>query len=64
MAQALDSFTRASAYASFEEGIKGRIAPGQYADFTVLGADPFCTDPAKIKDIPILETWLGGTRVR
>lgn len=62
--QALDSFTKAGAYASFEEQHKGRIAPGQYADFTVLGADPFRTDPAKIKDIPILETWLGGNRVR
>ena len=61
--EALDSFTQAGAYAGFEEQVKGRIAPGQYADFTVLGADPFCTDPARIKDIPVLQTWLGGNRV-
>ena len=61
--EALDSFTKAGAYASFEEHRKGQIVPGHYADFTVLGADPFRTESAKIKDIPILETWLGGNRV-
>ena len=61
--EALDSFTKAGAYASFEEHTKGQIIPGQYADFTVLGADPFRTDPAQIKDIPVLQTWLNGERV-
>ena len=54
--EALDSFTSAGAYASFEENIKGRIAPGMLADFVVLGVNPFETDPAKIKDIPVLRT--------
>ena len=58
--EALDSFTQAGAYASFEEHLKGRIAPGQYADFVVLGADPFRTAPEKLRDIPILQTWLEG----
>jgi predicted amidohydrolase YtcJ len=61
--EAIDSFTRAGAYASFEEHTKGRIAPGYCADFVVLGEDPFRTTPAKIKDIPILQTWLEGERV-
>ena len=61
--EAIDSFTRAGAYASFEEQIKGRIAPGYYADFVVLGEDPFRADPAKIRDIPILQTWLNGEQV-
>ena len=61
--EALDSFTKGGAYASFEEHTKGRIAPGYCADFTVLGADPFRADPAEIKDIPVLQTWLNGTRV-
>ena len=61
--EAIDSFTQAGAYASFEEQIKGRIAPGFYADFVVLAGDPFRTDPAKIGDIPILQTWLDGERV-
>lgn len=61
--EALDSFTQAGAYASFEEHTKGRIAPGHFADFVVLGKDPFQTAPAKLKDIPILQTWLEGERV-
>lgn len=61
--EAMDSFTKAGAYASFEEQTKGQILPGQYADFTVLGADPFRTDPTRIKDIPVLQTWLSGKRV-
>ena len=61
--ETLDSFTKAGAYASFEEHTKGSITPGYYADFTVLGADPFRTDPAQLKDIPVLQTWLNGVQV-
>ena len=61
--QALDSYTAAGAYASFEEKRKGRIAPGMLADFTVLGADPFAVDSATIKDIPVLAVFSGGREV-
>ena len=61
--EALDSFTTAGAYASFEENIKGTIAPGMLADFVVLGADPFETDVNKLKDIPVLATYVGGKQV-
>ena len=61
--EALDSFTKAGAYASFDEDIKGQIRPSMLADFTVLGADPFVTDPSALKDIPIRSTWLGGQQV-
>lgn len=61
--EALDSFTRASARASFEEAVKGQIMPGMLADFVVLGGDPFSTDTAQIKDIPVLMTFLAGKRV-
>ena len=61
--EALDSFTCAGAYASFEENIKGTIAPGMLADFVVLGADPFETDVNKLKDIPVLATYVGGKQV-
>ena len=61
--EALDSFTSGGAYAGFEEDTKGRIAPGYLADFVILGADPFCTEVTKLKDIPIRETWLAGERV-
>lgn len=61
--EALDSFTRASARASFEENVKGQLVPGMLADFVVLGGDPFRTDVSQIKDIPVLMTFMAGERV-
>ena len=61
--EALDSFTIAGAKASFEEAIKGQIAPGMLADFVILGENPFNADVNKLKDIPILATYLGGNLV-
>ncbi len=61
--EALDSFTIRGAESSFDEERKGRIAPGMYADFVVLGEDPFQTEPEKLRGIPVLETYLNGRRV-
>ena len=33
------------------------------ADFVILGEDPFMTDPAQIRNIPILATYLAGRKV-
>jgi predicted amidohydrolase YtcJ len=51
------------AYASREESIKGSIAPGKLADFVVLADDPHTVDPAKLKDIQIVRTVVGGATV-
>ena len=61
--EALDSFTKMGAKASFEEAVKGQIQPGMLADFVVLGENPFEASPDKLKDIPIIATYLGGKRV-
>lgn len=61
--EALDSFTKMGAKASFEEAMKGEIKPGMLADFVVLGENPFETDPSKLKDILILSTYVGGKMV-
>lgn len=61
--EALDSFTKAGAWASFEEDLKGQILPGMLADFVVLGANPFETQASSLKDIPIWETYLAGKKV-
>lgn len=61
--EALDSFTKAGAYASFEENLKGQIIPGMAADFVILDSDPFEADSKKLKDIPILQTVLAGKTV-
>ena len=48
------------AYASKEESLKGSITPGQLADFVALAEDPHTIDPAKIKDIRVARTIVGG----
>lgn len=61
--EALDSFTSAGAYASFEEHCKGKILPGMLADFVVLDRNPFTEAPSTIRNISILETYVGGKLV-
>ena len=61
--EALDSFTLRGAEASFEERVKGRIAPGYLADFVVLSEDPFLVPPRSRHGIRVLETYLAGRRV-
>ena len=61
--EAIDSFTIASAHASFEESFKGRIKEGYLADFTVLKEDPFKSDPRHIHEIEVKEVYLGGRQV-
>lgn len=58
--EAIWIYTMASAYASFEEDLKGSITPGKLADFVVLGEDPRIVDPDEIKDIPVEMTVVGG----
>lgn len=61
--QAIDSFTKGGAYASFEEDLKGRIAPGMLADFVVLNDDPFSVETSSLHGISVAETYLNGERV-
>lgn len=61
--EAIDSYTKDGAYASFEENIKGQIKEGMYCDFVVLDQDILQTDIHKIKDIKVLETYVGGKKV-
>ncbi len=60
---ALRFYTAGSAYASFEERVKGSLAPGMLADFVVLDRDPVAVDRRQIRDIKVLCTIVGG-RVR
>lgn len=61
--EALRIYTMHSAYAGFEEEIKGSIQVGKLADLVVLGADPTAIDPFGIKDIPVERTVVGGKTV-
>lgn len=61
--EALGLYTVGSAWFSGEEGVKGRIAPGQFADFAVLSADFLSVPEADIKAIESLLTVTGGDTV-
>ncbi|MCG3159808.1 MAG: hypothetical protein JMDDDDMK_00828 [Acidobacteria bacterium] len=49
-----------SAYASFDEKIKGSIEPGKLADLTVLSADIFKIDPVEIEKVKVALTVFDG----
>lgn len=51
------------AYNSREEKIKGSISVGKVADFVILADDPHTVAVARIKDIQIVQTVVGGKTV-
>jgi len=59
-AEALRLYTLGSAWFSNEEKIKGRIAPGQFADFVLLNDDYFKVPSEKIKNISSVLTVVNG----
>ena len=58
--QALRSYTINSAYAAFEEDIKGTLSPGKLADITVLSRDILSVPADQILDAEVLYTIIGG----
>jgi predicted amidohydrolase YtcJ len=58
--EAISIYTLASAYAAFEEKLKGSITAGKLADLVVLGEDPRRVHPDEIKDIPVEMTIING----
>jgi len=58
--EAIRIYTLGSAYASFEENIKGSIEVGKLADFVVLSNDPTKVSTDTIKDIKVERTVVGG----
>ena len=58
--EAIAAYTMGSAYSEFQEKEKGSITPGKLADMVMLSDDVLAIDAAKIKDVKILRTWVGG----
>ena len=59
-AEALRAYTWGSAYASRQERVKGSIAPGKLADFTVLSEDPTAVAPDRIAGLAVVATFVDG----
>jgi len=56
----LKAYTLNSAYATFEENLKGSIEEGKLADFVVLSEDPTTIEKTKLKEIKVHMTFIGG----
>jgi predicted amidohydrolase YtcJ len=57
--EAIEAYTMGSAYAEFQEKEKGSITPGKLADMVLLSDDIFSIEPAKIRDVTVLKTFVG-----
>ena len=60
---ALRAYTSAAAFASFEESVKGRLAPGLLADIVVLDRNPFALPADRIGECRVASTIVGGNVV-
>jgi predicted amidohydrolase YtcJ len=58
--EALKAYTLNGAYAAFEEGVKGSISPGKYADIVVLSKDIMSVPEEEILEARVVYTILGG----
>lgn len=58
--EAVRAFTWGSAFAEFQENVKGTLEPGKLADFVVISDDIFTIDPVKIRDAKVLLTVVDG----
>jgi predicted amidohydrolase YtcJ len=61
--QALALYTHNGAYAGFEEDRKGALEPGKLADFIVVDRDVLTVPADELKDVKVLQTFVGGRSV-
>jgi hypothetical protein len=60
VAEAIRAYTMGSAYASFDEKVKGSIEPGKLADLAVLSHDILTIDPIEIEQAHVVMTIFDG----
>jgi hypothetical protein len=60
VAEALHAYTAANAFAGFQEGKLGTLAPGKLADLVVLDSDIFAIAPERISKTQVLRTVVDG----
>jgi predicted amidohydrolase YtcJ len=62
-AEALYAYTMGGAIASGDDGNRGSLTPGKWADLTVLSSDPLATPAEQLLDIRVHQTYVGGQLV-
>jgi predicted amidohydrolase YtcJ len=60
---ALKGMTIWAAFANFEENLKGSIEPGKLADFVVLEKDMMSAAENELRELNVLQTFVGGIKV-
>ena len=63
LADCIRAYTSGSAYAQFEEGKKGELKSGEFADFVILSNDLTKVPPAQFTKTGVLRTVVGGRTV-
>lgn len=58
--EAVSMFTRNAAYCTNQEGVRGTLSVGKFADFVVLNKDIFKTKPGEIYKTEVMQTVVGG----
>lgn len=58
--EALRAYTVGSAYAEFQESVKGTITPGKLADLVMLSGDIFKIEPKEIEKVKVVMTIIDG----
>jgi predicted amidohydrolase YtcJ len=58
--EAVRAFTHGSAYAEFQEDVKGTLEVGKLADMVIVSDDIFTIDPVKIAEAKVLTTVMSG----
>jgi len=62
--EALEAMTLSGAKSAFQEDSLGSIAPGKWADFAVLSANPLTAAPDEIKSIKVNQVWVAGRKIK
>jgi predicted amidohydrolase YtcJ len=60
VAESIEAYTLGSAYAEFQDKVKGSITPGKLADMVILSDDLFSIPAEHIRDVKVLTTIVGG----
>lgn len=60
LAEAIKGYTKDAAYAEFQEGKKGQIKVGMWADLMLLSEDIFAIPPAELRNLEAMVTVCNG----